>query len=74
MPIASRSFLLISLLSVASGQYSFLAVGDWGGAALGGHYITNVDAVAKQMADTATANNAKFVVNTGDNFYWCGIQ
>lgn len=26
------------------------------------------------MVATASEYNAKFVVNTGDNFYWCGIQ
>ena len=26
------------------------------------------------MAVTATASDAKFILNTGDNYYWCGIQ
>jgi len=54
--------------------YSFLTLGDWGGAALGGHYTTNVYDVAKQMAVTAASTTAKFILNTGDNYYWCGLQ
>lgn len=61
-----------------SSLYSFITLGDWGGAALdggkGSQDYKNVYAVAKQMASTAAANAAKFIVNTGDNFYWCGIQ
>ena len=26
------------------------------------------------MAVTATASDAKFILNTGDKYYWCGIQ
>lgn len=54
--------------------YTFLTLGDWGGAALGGQYNENVYAVANQMATTAASTDAKFIINTGDNFYWCGIQ
>lgn len=51
-----------------------LGIGDWGGAAVDTQYYNNVYAVAAQMDTTAQASSAKFVVNTGDNFYWCGIQ
>jgi hypothetical protein len=37
-------------------------------------YGINVDAVAKQMAATVKAEASKFLVNTGDNFYWCGLK
>jgi predicted MPP superfamily phosphohydrolase len=30
--------------------------------------------VAVQMSKTVAALGSKFVVNTGDNFYWCGLQ
>lgn len=52
--------------------YSFLSVGDWGGAFVG--YEQNVYAVAAQMNTTAINLNAQFIIGTGDNFYWCGIQ
>ena len=67
-------FALGILIGVTNASYSFLGLGDWGGAQLGGQIYDNVIAVAQQMAATATSVNAQFVINTGDNFYWCGIQ
>lgn len=52
--------------------YSFLSVGDWGGAYVG--YQDNVNAVAAQMDTVAQSLNPGFIIGTGDNFYWCGIQ
>lgn len=66
-----------ALFSTASAGLSFIAVGDWGGAALqepSQPYAKNVADVATQMARTAEASSVKFIVNTGDNFYWCGIE
>ncbi|GAB5357482.1 hypothetical protein AAMO2058_000378700 [Amorphochlora amoebiformis] len=63
--------------SAASDVYSFVSIGDWGGAlTVGKDYIAkkNTYAVAKAMAATAEELDAKFIINTGDNFYWCGIQ
>mmetsp|Transcript_8470 Transcript_8470/g.12634 ORF Transcript_8470/g.12634 Transcript_8470/m.12634 type:complete len:352 (-) Transcript_8470:206-1261(-) len=65
--------LLLSPLPLSL-SFSFLTVGDWGGAALGGQAETNVYSVSSQMAETASSSGASFVVNVGDNFYWCGIQ
>ena len=62
------------LVAVATADYSFLTLGDWGGAAISAQDKQNVYAVADQMAKTATDLNPAFIVNTGDNFYWCGIQ
>lgn len=53
---------------------SFIGLGDWGGYALGSPYTTNVDAVAAEMVKIKTAYNPDFVINVGDNFYYCGIQ
>mmetsp|Transcript_2345 Transcript_2345/g.3140 ORF Transcript_2345/g.3140 Transcript_2345/m.3140 type:complete len:427 (+) Transcript_2345:15-1295(+) len=53
---------------------TFVTLGDWGGATLGSYYLTDVNAVAKTMANTASLQNSQFVVNVGDSFYWCGIQ
>lgn len=67
--------LLLMLVSITnSSSFSFLTLGDWGGAALGGQDKTNVYAVAGAMAKLAATSNPKFIINTGDNFYWCGIQ
>ena len=57
----------------AADGLSFVTLGDWGGAALGGdsaYAPATVKAVAGQMAKTMTDRQARFVVNTGDNFYW----
>ena len=62
------------LVAVATCNYAFLSVGDWGGAQLGAQDSTNVYAVANQMGVAAAASQAQFIIGTGDNFYWCGIQ
>lgn len=48
--------------------------GDWGGAAVDAQKYQNVYLTARQMVKTAKALQPQFIVNTGDNFYWCGIQ
>ena len=57
------------LFSVATA--GFLSVGDWGSAAIGGQHLQNVQAIAKQMN---MEKDTDFVLSTGDNFYYCGIQ
>jgi predicted MPP superfamily phosphohydrolase len=47
---------------------------DWGGAAVSPSIKENVYAVANEMKKTVEATNAQFVISTGDNFYWCGIE
>jgi len=58
--------------------YTFLSIGDWGGAAIGTTSSftakKNVYAVASAMAKTAAEIDPNFIISTGDNFYWCGIQ
>lgn len=66
--------LACAVLAASTTPYSFITLGDWGGAALGGQDYDNVYAVAKQMAETAKSVSAEFILNVGDNFYWCGIQ
>ena len=58
----------------SSSLYSFLAVGDWGGASLDTQAYDNVYAVSAEMAKIAAKTTPKFILGTGDNFYWCGIQ
>lgn len=62
------------LLRCAAGAFTFASVGDWGGATLGGYHKDNEIAVAKQMGQTASDLDVQFVINTGDNFYYCGVS
>jgi len=64
----------LALVTEATASYSFITLGDWGGKALGSYQSQTVSAVAEQMGKTAADNKIKFVVNTGDNFYYCGLQ
>jgi len=64
----------LALIATTSASYSFITLGDWGGKTLGSYHSQTVSAVAEQMGQTASDSNIKFVVNTGDNFYYCGIQ
>lgn len=50
----------------------FATIGDWGGASLGGYHLKNVQQTAAAVA--ALDPGPAFVVNTGDSFYYCGIQ
>ena len=58
----------------------FLSVGDWGSASLGGYHLRNAHDTAQAMktyiAETVQLGQdlPSFVLNTGDNFYYCGIQ
>jgi len=74
MALILRGVAMLGLLSSASGAYSFVSVGDWGGASIGGYQKSNQIAVATQMGKTASDLDAQFVINTGDNFYYCGVQ
>ena len=73
-------FLYMTFCVTLSSPPNFLSVGDWGSAALGGYHLRNAQ-------DTSSAMKAyiaekvrlgqdppSFVLNTGDNFYYCGIQ
>lgn len=53
---------------------NFLSIGDWGSASIGGQHLKNVQIVSKQMKNYSDNYNSQFVLNTGDNFYYCGIQ
>jgi hypothetical protein len=66
-------FLLFICISLGS-ELNFISVGDWGGAALGGYHLKNAQNVALSMYKIANITSSKFIINTGDNFYYCGIQ
>jgi acid phosphatase len=53
---------------------TFMSLGDWGGAALGSYYATDVATVAGAMVKQAKSTDPQFILNLGDSFYWCGIQ
>ena len=71
-------FLLQNLAYVLSS--GFLSVGDWGSAALGGYHQRDSTETAAAMkayiAQKAEVGQdpPALVLNTGDNFYYCGIQ
>lgn len=68
--------LLFVLLAEMNAEFTFLSVGDWGGSAVteSDEFAKNAKQVSSAMAAAAAASDAAFVLNTGDNFYWCGIQ
>jgi tartrate-resistant acid phosphatase type 5 len=63
---------IATLFSLTMTGASFLSVGDWGSAMIGGSHLEAAQAVASQMSKEQ--DSASFVLNTGDNFYYCGIQ
>lgn len=69
--------------AVTGSTIEFISVGDWGSASLGGYHLRNAQGTAAAMKTyIANAKNSggsggdgvAFVLNTGDNFYYCGIQ
>ncbi len=78
--------LLVGMLRLATvtdaadadaADVGFLSVGDWGSASLGGYHQRDAVGTAAAMKAYIAAHPASataFVLNTGDNFYYCGIQ
>lgn len=64
----------------ASSSPNFLSVGDWGSASLGGYHLHNAQYTSSAMKAYISKKTRlgqdppSFVLNTGDNFYYCGIQ
>jgi predicted phosphohydrolase len=52
----------------------FISLGDWGGASLGGYHLTNIQKTALGMLNHINKYNSQFILNSGDNFYYCGIE
>jgi hypothetical protein len=52
----------------------FLSIGDWGGANLGKYKASNIKHISEAIYKDELENDYQFVLNTGDNFYDCGIQ
>jgi hypothetical protein len=69
--------ILLFLLTKQTLTYqpiTFLSIGDWGSANLGGYKEHNEINTAKAMYKDELTHNHQFVLNVGDNFYECGIQ
>jgi hypothetical protein len=66
--------LVLALTAAAADDVHILSVGDWGSAALGGYHLKNAQNTAAAMQSYVKANTPRLVLNTGDNFYYCGIQ
>jgi len=62
----------------AASAVTFVSLGDWGGAGIStnpsDYHRLNEIHVAKQLGKTMGAVDAKFLINTGDNFYYCGVH
>lgn len=58
----------------SSKDVRILSVGDWGSASLGGYHLKNAENTANAMKIYTSEYKPKLVLNTGDNFYYCGIQ
>jgi hypothetical protein len=66
-------------MAIVDRPVGFLSVGDWGSASLGGYHLRNAvgtsDAMKAYIANGRDEGaSVAFVLNTGDNFYYCGIQ
>ena len=61
---------------IAASSVEFLSVGDWGSASLGGYHLHNAAGTAAAMKAYVSndVSGVEFILNTGDNFYYCGIQ
>jgi hypothetical protein len=68
------ALVLALTAAAAADDVHILSVGDWGSAALGGYHLKNAQNTAAAMQSYVKANTPRLVLNTGDNFYYCGIQ
>jgi tartrate-resistant acid phosphatase type 5 len=53
---------------------NILSLGDWGSASLGGYHLRNAESTSDAMKIYASEYKPKLILNTGDNFYYCGIK
>jgi hypothetical protein len=64
-------------VDITTPNQGFISVGDWGSASLGGYHLRNAQdtaAAMKSYISNHESQQSAFVLNTGDNFYYCGIQ
>ena len=67
----TKLIILITNFLLINSKIAFLSVGDWGGASLGGYHYKNAKDTSKVMLQFQEKYDAKFVINSGDNFYYC---
>ena len=53
---------------------SFMSIGDWGGASIDLKHQQWENTVAKTFSNVAEQITPKFIVGTGDNFYYYGVK
>jgi tartrate-resistant acid phosphatase type 5 len=70
--ITALFLLSNSIITSGNNNVNFLGLGDWGGYSLGSYHTKNVKSVANAIMDDKYSYLA--TLNTGDNFYYCGIQ
>jgi tartrate-resistant acid phosphatase type 5 len=70
----AKLIILLTNFLLISSQVAFLSIGDWGGASLGGYHYKNALDTSMCMLSFQEKYDAKFVINSGDNFYYCGIE
>lgn len=63
-----------SNINQKNNDIDFISLGDWGGASLGGYHLSNIKNTANSIYNHINNYNSKFIINSGDNFYYCGIQ
>ena len=74
MKLLGLAYTLLLPFSGVLGDSTFLSIGDWGAAALGGYHLQNAQNCLSGMIQFQQSFQPSFVLNNGDNFYYCGIQ
>jgi tartrate-resistant acid phosphatase type 5 len=73
-PAAVVLMVLCVAVVPPAAAFHFMSIGDWGCVPVGGFGARDERVVAKSFADKAANLSAKFVLNTGDSFYRCGVH
>jgi tartrate-resistant acid phosphatase type 5 len=66
--------LAISLIVQCTSSFNFMSIGDWGCVPIGGWHKQDQLTVAQEFTRKARELNPQFILNTGDNFYYCGVH
>ena len=74
MTRALQAATLVALVCGALSTFNFVSIGDWGCVPIGGYHEQDELIVARTFQQAATELDARFVLNTGDNFYYCGVH